>query len=112
MAIKQIEWAFFLLREDFPPKLSGELRVRNTKPACPPTFRYYFIPPHQQERKGEKQTKKGKKTKNWKDRTGNAHSFRKQFYVTYKWKQRGGAVGLTRYKFPTLNISPFDGVFL
>lgn len=62
MAIKQIEWAFFL-REDFPPKLSGELRVRNTKPACPPTFRYYFIPPHQQERKGEKQTKKGKKKK-------------------------------------------------
>lgn len=33
------------------------MRVRNTKPACPPTFRYYFLPISKIRKKGaEKQT--------------------------------------------------------
>lgn len=58
-------------------KGGGELRVRNTKPACPPNFGYFFISPISEEKK---KREKGQKE----DHTGNIHSFRKQFYVTYK----------------------------
>lgn len=89
-------------KEEFTPKLrSGELRVRNTKPACPPTFRYYLIPPISKKKKGKRDKK---------DHTGNIHSFRKQFYVTYKWKKkkRGWVGWVTQYKFPRINISPLS----
>lgn len=85
------------------------------QPVPPPSDITSFLPFRNKKTK----TKRGRgKDKKEKDHTGNIHSFRKQFYVTYKWKKRGEAGawgvggGLTRYKFPTLNISPLDGVFL
>lgn len=54
--------------------VKGETR---TKPACnpPPSHIYSFFPSVRNRKR---------------DHTGNIHSFRKQFYVTYRWKTKTG----------------------
>lgn len=76
--------------EDLPSKLrSGELRVRNTKPACPPHLQILIHSSPISKKKRGKIPKKRKKEKE-----NHIHSFRKQFYVTYKWKKKGVGAGV------------------
>lgn len=71
-------WLSISIREEgrwHQNKGGGELGVTNTKPACnpPPSHIYSFLPSVRNKKR---------------DHTGNIHSFRKQFYVTYKWKKK------------------------
>lgn len=84
-------------------KGGGELRVRNTKPACPPTFGYFFISPISEEEK-----KRGKRDKK---RTiqetfillENSSMLHMSERETKEVRCGGGVL---TYKFPRINISP------
>lgn len=63
------------------------------QPVPPPSDITSFLPFRNKKTK----TKRGRgKDKKEKDHTGNIHSFRKQFYVTYKWKKKGWGGGVGR----------------
>lgn len=84
------------------------LRVRNTKPACPPTFRYYFIPPLQQEKQ-----KEGEKTKKQRKKKTIQEMFilLENSSMLHTSERKGGG-GINMIQIPNTQHFTFDGVFL